>query len=139
MPGLRIAARDFVRLLDSGRGISVRRIAKAHGVTEQHVRNRIGAARRLARESAEATAPDPDLTADSPGHLRVIPLFPVGPLTPSSPCPHRGRIPEGSRLYCVVCDQTGVLTDAPQATDPSSAPAASRPRPEPRPRRGVVA
>lgn len=138
MSGLRLAARDWVWDYDFSRGISLTQIAKEHGTTPAYVYVRILAVRRRAREHAGEQEEQLSRPADDPAVRRVIPLFPVGPLTPLSECPHRGNIPPGSRYYCVVCDQTGVIPESPPPID-SSARAASRPRPEPRPRRSGVA
>lgn len=40
--------------------------------------------------------------------IKLQPLFPIGSLTPSSPCPHKGRIRRGSVFYCVVCHESGM-------------------------------
>jgi hypothetical protein len=39
---------------------------------------------------------------------RMMLLYPVGPLTPTSPCPHSGPIPKGERIVCLVCHQSGL-------------------------------
>ena len=48
-----------------------------------------------------------------PGRLdeigfRLIPLFPIGTLTPQSACPHHDTIDPGSRLCCMVCHESGM-------------------------------
>lgn len=43
---------------------------------------------------------------DKPPEL--LPFYPIGGLTPSSKCPHKGPIPKGSKLYCEVCGQSGL-------------------------------
>ena len=42
------------------------------------------------------------------GPPKLEPLFPVGAFTPLSVCPHRRRLPRGSRLVCMVCHKSGV-------------------------------
>lgn len=81
-------------------------IAGAAGLAEITVRRGIRRARQLDAGQAAAGA-----AADRDGRLDdawVLPLMPAGPLTPSSPCPHRGPLPGGSRTYCVVCDDSGL-------------------------------
>ena len=60
-------------------------------------------ARRPAAEllEAEADLKPPDL---APG---LLPLFPIGALTPRSECPHRGPITPGTSLCCMVCHASG--------------------------------
>jgi hypothetical protein len=38
---------------------------------------------------------------------RLVPLFPVGALTPDSVCGHRGPIERGSIFCCVICHTSG--------------------------------
>ena len=40
--------------------------------------------------------------------LELIPIYPIGGLTPNSKCPHDGPIPKGSRIYCEVCGKSGM-------------------------------
>lgn len=39
---------------------------------------------------------------------RLVPFYPIRPLTPLSECPHYGPIKRGSVLYCEVCGQSGM-------------------------------
>jgi hypothetical protein len=38
---------------------------------------------------------------------KLVPLFPIGPFDPMSPCGHKKRIKRGSSFICMVCHQTG--------------------------------
>ena len=38
---------------------------------------------------------------------RFLILTGVGLLSPHAPCPHRGPIPQGAKVYCTVCHATG--------------------------------
>lgn len=66
--------------------------------------------RREDTEVADPKAVQPVVAAMAAerGRPILMPLFPVGPLTPQSPCPHYGPIPIGSVLCCMVCHQSGV-------------------------------
>ena len=98
MVTLRQACRDYVWLLDSRRGISVAEIAGAWQVGERTVYQGLTRAERAAdRAGGQGAGPPAAL-------LRLLPIFPVGPLTPQSACPHHGPLRPGSRAYCVVCD-----------------------------------
>lgn len=59
---------------------------------------------------ADRRALEPAVADDLSERGRPVlePLFPVGPFTPESACPHRRPIPLGSRLCCMVCDQSGL-------------------------------
>ncbi|MGO9598102.1 MAG: hypothetical protein ACLP7Q_08930 [Isosphaeraceae bacterium] len=59
---------------------------------------------------------------------RLVPLFPIGPLTPQSTCPHHGPIRPGSIFCCMVCSQSG-MDDHPALKRDSS----TDPPPEPKP------
>lgn len=39
---------------------------------------------------------------------QLEPLFPVGFFTPKSKCPHKGPIPSGSHMVCMVCHKSGM-------------------------------
>lgn len=59
---------------------------------------------------------------------RLIPLFPIGPFTPGSACPHHGPIRSGSVFCCMVCSQSGMDGHPALKRDPRT-----DPRPEPKP------
>jgi hypothetical protein len=83
---------------------------------------RIGIARSSGRFEGTAIAsriPEP----------KLVPLFPIGPLTPRSTCPHRGPIRRGSVLCCMVCSRSGMDDHPALRRDPRTDP---RPDPEPR-------
>ncbi|QEH38666.1 hypothetical protein OJF2_72720 [Aquisphaera giovannonii] len=65
--------------------------------------------------------------ARSADEVRLVPLFPVGPFTPTSRCPHHGPIPKGSDLCCMVCLQSGHDDHPDLRRDPRT-----DPRPEPK-------
>lgn len=95
---LRASAREYVWLLDHRAGVSDRAIARREGITAGRV--------RFGRERAAYTdaAPiPPGALADLKRARGLIPLFPIGPYTPLSVCPHRGPIAAGSRLICMIC------------------------------------
>jgi hypothetical protein len=58
---------------------------------------------------------------------RLVPLFPIGPFTPQSICPHHGPIRPGSIFCCMVCSQSGMDEHPALKRDPCN-----DPRPEPR-------
>ncbi len=59
--------------------------------------------------------------------LELVPLFPVGPFTPLSECPHQGPIRTGSLFCCMVCSTSGMDGHPSLIRDP-----ATDPKPEPR-------
>lgn len=53
--------------------------------------------------------PVPRRRASDRDGTTLMPLFPVaGFFYPGCPCPHRGPIPEGSSLVCMVCHRSGM-------------------------------
>jgi len=62
-----------------------------------------------------------------PGDPPLVPLFPIDLLTPRSPCPHHGPIPNGTVLCCMVCHRSGVDTRPALKRDPRT-----DPKPEPK-------
>ncbi|AMV41061.1 hypothetical protein [Planctomyces sp. SH-PL62] len=81
-------------------GMSDAEIADEAGVNVRYVRTRIGFADAPEPQGGRR-GPAVDLTP------KLTPLFPVGPLTPTSECPHKGPIPAGSPFVCMVCHQSG--------------------------------
>lgn len=82
-----------------GYGMSPKEIAKQAGVGVRKV------TRGLKRFDLGKIEPTPPITGSPP---RMEVLFPVGPLTPTCPCPHDGPIPRGAKVYCSVCDKSGL-------------------------------
>jgi hypothetical protein len=102
LSGLRLAARDLIWLYDCRGGLSVAELAARDGVSVDAVRDAIH------RGEGHASPGVADLTV--PPDVSLLPLFPVGGLTPSSHCPHHGPIRPGEPVYCVVCHATGFDT-----------------------------
>ncbi len=48
-----------------------------------------------------------DWVAPSPKDPKMVPIFPIPALTPTSPCPHHQQIRKGSVFVCMVCHQSG--------------------------------
>ena len=137
-----IRDQEWLRLHQDGKSTSA--IAEEAGVSVQLVRRALARARELdtSREQDDADEPtlhgrddeaDADL-APPPAPLRtawwleLVPVFPIGPFTPASECPHRGPIAKGSLLCCMVCSASGMDDHPAMKRDP-----ATDPRPEPRP------
>jgi hypothetical protein len=125
---LEVAARDYVWLYDFRHGVGPGEIAAREGVTVRQVREGLERARALDRNGSK----DSPIGSLRSGRLddigfRLIPLLPVGALTPQSACPHHDSIERGSRLCCMVCHASG-MDDHPglrrePLTDPSPEPA----------------
>lgn len=131
---------EWLRLHEAGR--TTMELAEESGVSVQLLRRALSRARKE-RESRtrtsldgstspteDGTAADSPSASPTPWWLELVPLFPVGPFTPTSPCPHHGPIREGSLLCCMVCSASGMDGHPALARDP-----ASDPRPEPKARR----
>jgi hypothetical protein len=100
---------------------SVETLAAREGVSEIDIRS--GIIRALASEHDPEM---PRVVLRRPPDL--VPLFPVGPFVPSSPCPHRRAFPSGSLLCCMVCHKSSQDHHPALQRDPRTDPA-----PEPRP------
>jgi hypothetical protein len=131
---------EWLRLHEAGKATA--ELAVESGVSVQLLRRAISRARK-ARESRTqemgdgSIALNEDVGLDSataaprtPWWLELVPLFPIGPFTPSSECPHRGPIREGSLLCCMVCSASGIDGHPALVRDPDT-----DPRPEPKTRR----
>jgi hypothetical protein len=59
---------------------------------------------------------------------QLVPLFPIGPFTPHSTCPHHEPIQQGSPLCCMICHRSGKDAHPVLLRDPRTDPA-----PEPKP------
>lgn len=102
---LPVAAREYIWLYDHRHGVGVAELARQEGVTVDQIRQ--GLERAEAAEATVGRFADRDDFRGRAG-FELVSLFPVGSLTPQSSCPHRGPIPRGSRLVCMVCGQSGM-------------------------------
>lgn len=119
--GEALLARDALWADKRAAGMSAEAIAAEAGVSKRLVNRRLALARDAAAEAPEGPAGKP------PPWLFLVPLFPIGPFTPTSKCPHCGPIPEGSILCCMVCSASGMDGHPDLRRDP-----ATDPRPEPK-------
>ena len=79
-------------------GMGCRDIARRFGIKSvKTVYNGIERARLLERPAGTEQCKTP----------KLIPMYPLTPLTPRSKCPHRGPFRRGSCFYCEVCAQSG--------------------------------
>ena len=103
---LRQACRDYVWLYDRRRGVTTAEIAAREGLCIETVYAGLRRARELDARAAELLEAEADLKPPdlAPG---LLPLFPIGALTPRSECPHRGPITPGTSLCCMVCHASG--------------------------------
>lgn len=132
---------DWLRLHQEGKSTSA--IAEAAGVSVQLVRRALARAREQeasriqdtaapttlrSRESGagEEGSPTRAAATQTPWWLELVPLFPVGSLTPTSKCPHSGPLQTGSLLCCMVCSASGMDEHASMKRDPET-----DPQPEP--------
>jgi hypothetical protein len=126
-----IEAREYVWLDDIRQGTSTRSIAAREGLSCRRIQ--LGAARARAREASsrigclrgrdELRMRDSASTPREPRHEpRLVPLFPIGPFTPQSVCPHRGAIRPGSVFCCMVCSRSGMDDHPALKRDPRSDP-----------------
>jgi hypothetical protein len=137
---LEVRDQEWLRLHQDGRSTSA--IAEEAGVSVQHVRRALARAReqdasRIQDDprptdlpmrdngTPEGSPPEP-AAVRTPWWLELVPLFPIGSLTPASECPHRGPIRPGSLFCCMVCSESGVDGHPAMKRDP-----ATDPRPEP--------
>ncbi len=125
---LEIAAREYVWLWDERHGQSVREIAAREGVTISRVR--FGLRRARAQEKA---APLAATRKDSRKAPRLVPLFPIGPFTPTSTCGHTRPIEAGSSFCCMVCHGSGMDSHPAVQRDPRQEPLPEPKAPEPEP------
>ena len=126
-----IEAREYAWLDDIRRGTSIRSIAARAGLSCRRIQH--GAARARAREASSRTGclhgRDGLRMRDSRGpsrkavhEPRLVPLFPIGPFTPQSVCPHRGPIRPGSVFCCMVCSRSGMDDHPALKRDPRNDP-----------------
>jgi hypothetical protein len=137
-----LALRDAEWLRLREEGMSIADLAEEAGMSVRHIKRALSRARKAEEARLNGTDDDLATTADDaestepasaaplkPWWLELVPIFPVGHFTPSSECPHKGPIPEGSLLCCMVCSASGVDKHPALVRDP-----ATDPRPEPKTR-----
>lgn len=121
---LESAARDYVWLYDSRRGIACEKIAAEDGVTVRAVRKGIERALKLeAQCSEDSWLGKLQSNRGVERGFFLTPMFPIGAFTPQSTCPHGGPLQPGSTICCMVCHASG-MDDHPSmrrdaATDPA--------------------
>jgi hypothetical protein len=102
--------------------LSTRRVQ--HGVTRARLRE-LSAIQRN-RATSSVAGGDADSNSEARNLPRLVPLFPIGPLTPSSTCGHHGPIRQGSVFCCMICHTSGMDDHPGLKRDPRT-----DPRPEP--------
>jgi hypothetical protein len=121
--GLKTLAKEYIWLWDVRHGVSIKEIAMRERVSLHRVRFGVARSRALERGCSNESAIQPP---------RLIPLFPLGPLTPQSACGHLRPIETGSILCCVVCHCSGIDDHPALKRDPLTDPA-PEPKPAPEP------
>jgi hypothetical protein len=120
---LATAAAEYIWLYDMRHGLSIPEIAIRAGVSVARVR--YGVKRALAQEQpicSEALNKQPSPGTRTIHPPRLVPLFPIGPYTPQSACPHRVPIEPGSVLCCMVCHCSGMDEHPAMQRDPRTDP-----------------
>lgn len=111
------------------RGASFEDVADAAGITVARVKLGVAAARGRGVDLREVPRWTP--TAE--------PLFPITSFTPASKCPHKGEIPPGRQICCMVCHASGLDGLRELKINPKTAPrpeSSSPPQPEGKPKYG---
>jgi hypothetical protein len=141
---LQLEAREYIWLDEVRNGVSTTAIALREGVARRSVQWGVRRAqdREVASYQRESRIRDMLQKLDQAGAgaprgyagrwagrfpPKLVPFFPIGPLTPGSACPHRGPIRHGSRLCCMVCSKSGVDDHPALKRNPKT-----DPRPEPK-------
>jgi hypothetical protein len=110
-------AREYVWLWDARHGTSIQEIADREKLSPRRVRLGISRARAQEQSTTGATA---DAKAIRPP--RLTPLFPIAAYVPTSGCAHKGPMPRGTLLCCMICHRSGVdghpALQRDRATDP---------------------
>lgn len=132
---------EWLRLHEE-EGKTIADLAEEAGMSVRHLRRSLSQARKdresrnrdvEARSASAVEAADGSESESAgprtPSWLELVPLFPIGPFTPTSECPHRGPIPDGSLLCCMVCSASGMDGHPALKRNPET-----DPRPEPKPR-----
>jgi hypothetical protein len=94
---LALAAAEYIWAYDVDHGLTTKEIAAREGLSVGHVRRGVNRARRHDRGVPQVNTIRP--SSDGP---KLVPLFPLGPLTPTSTCPHTGVRPPRP-FVCMVC------------------------------------
>jgi hypothetical protein len=125
---LAVAAREYIWLYDRQHGAGISEIAAREGLPVDRVKYGLMRARALDKKTSRDSRTGPSgLVADIAHAPRLIPLFPIGPYTPQSACPHLQPIEPGSTLCCMVCHSSGMDAHPALRRDPRTDPA---PEPE---------
>ena len=130
---LAVAAKEYIWLYDRRHGMSINEIAAREGLNVNRVRYGLKRARAIDKKTSRDVQSGPwNQDADIVHAPRLIPLFPIGPYTPQSTCPHREAIEQGSALCCMVCHNSGMDAHPSLRRDPQTEPA-PEPQDEPAP------
>ncbi len=149
---LSVEAREASWLQQVREGKATKKIARHEGLSQRMVQwgvsraalrergSRLGNSRMqnalsgILRERTDPGTPGRGRSLSAHSHVedpryppRLVPLFPIGPFTPQSTCPHHGPIRPGSVFCCMVCSQSGMDDHPALQRDPST-----DPKPEPR-------
>jgi hypothetical protein len=108
-------------------GLGCRRIQ--HGVARARERGNVSRIRRsrssnqVHERNQNSIAGAGRAAGDDPNRPpRLFPLFPIGPFTPRSACPHHGPIRAGSVFCCMVCSRSGIDDHPALKRDPRTDP-----------------
>jgi hypothetical protein len=139
-----VAAREDLWLGKARQGWKISEIARRVGLGPRRILHGIARARereensrkRESRLQGAMQGEEPPVIVNSGGNAgddprrppRLVPLFPIGPFTPRSACPHRGRIRPGSVFCCMVCSQSGMDDHPALRRDPLTDPRSERRR-----------
>ena len=130
---LATAAKEYIWLYDRRQGVRLTEIAAREGVSLQRVYFGLERARAMDKRPSRDVQNGPlSLDVKIAQVPRLIPLFPIGPYTPQSACPHLEPIEKGSALCCMVCHGSGMDGHPSLRRDPRTDPA-PEPKTEPAP------
>jgi hypothetical protein len=136
-------AREALWLRDIRRGYAVAEVARRERRSLRSIHLGLNRARELEKVSRKRDCDLRDIPNKQDGQSslktrdpecsdarrppRLVPLFPIGPFTPQSQCPHHGPIRPGSVFCCMVCSRSGMDDHPALQRDPLT-----DPRPEPK-------
>lgn len=136
---LPIVIQESIWLAEVREGHSVHTIAQRDNLSRQRIQ--FGVTRARLREAAKISRLE-QIAAEAARHRelgipaeatpvapRLVPLFPIGPLVPTSKCGHNGPLRAGSSFCCMICHTSGKDDHPALRRDPKTDPA-----PEPMPR-----